>query len=105
MFEWMTVGEMLHDLRSVKVPKTTRAYIDRARICFESNGSIPAKVQFEIKRICQRFSAQLKELHAARERARQTNGRIKLGLSKEDVVQRIADRKAAEENARNDLGF
>lgn len=105
MFEEMTVGEVLKDLQSIKVPPKTRDYIDRARMYLQGEGGIPGDVQMQLRRIYNRYKKQVRELHSARARARKTNGLKSLGISSSEAAKRVERRKAADEARRRDVGF
>jgi hypothetical protein len=105
MFEELTVGEILKDLRSVKLPVKIRAFVDQSRSSFQSEGNLPIDIQRRLRSICNQYKAQLKELHAARARARRTNGLKAMGISREEAARRVAARRAAEEAKKNDVGF
>jgi len=105
MFEEMSVGEILRDLRSIKVSSKERDFIDRARSYFQSEGNLPTDVQMKLRRICGRYKAQMKELHAARARARRTNGLKAMGISREEAARRVEARRAAEAAKKQDVGF
>jgi|GEM_PF-2618154 len=105
MFETMTVGEILRDLRSIKVTPKTRDFIDRTRMYFESEGNIPADVKMKLRRIFKRYSQQVKELHAARARARRTNGLRSRGISMEEASRLVEARREHEAEMKRDVGF
>ena len=86
-------GVLLRDLRSVKLPPDKKLFVDRARIVFESTGNVSLNTKMQIRRLCSQYSVQLKELYRARKRARHTNGKLHMGLTKEDVELRVAERK------------
>ena len=105
MFEEMSVGEILKDLRSIKVPKTVRGFIDDARSRFESDGTLDIGTQRRLRQICNQYSRQMRELHAARARARRTLGLKAMGISREEADRRVEMRKKAIEERRTDVGF
>lgn len=105
MFEQMEIGEILRDLRSIKVTPKTREYINNARNYFESNGAIPVSTQMKLRSICKRYRSQMKELHESRERARRTNGLKKLGMTRSEADRIARERKKERENLRQDVGF
>jgi hypothetical protein len=92
---------LVADLRSVKMPAA-----DRARAC-----ALHAASRWSVEQVgagwglVRRYRRQLEELHAARERARETNGRRKLGLTRGAVEERQAQRVREAEAARTDLGL
>lgn len=105
MFEEMKIGEILKDLRSVKVPPDTRKFIDKSRDYFESEGSLPIEDQKRLRRLCSRYRVQLKELYAARSRARKTNGLRQMGITQAEAKRRAEMRREAVEKRNNDVGF
>jgi len=97
--------EMLRDLRSVKLRPQDRSHVDRLCACFHDAGSVPTDGTRWLHAVCRRYSAQLKELHAARERARTTNSLRSLGLTRAEAQDRAQARTRDDESAHNDLGF
>lgn len=105
MFEMMTVGEILRDLRSIKVPPAIRSYINESRSFFEANGALPIETQMRLRQLCNQYKRQMRELHSARARARKTNGLRALGISRSEAAKRVEARRAAEEARKKDVGF
>jgi len=105
MFETMTVGEILRDLRSIKVPPKTRDFIDRTRTYFQSEGNLPTETQMKLRRVCNRYKRQMKELSEARDRARKTNGLRAMGLSRDSAAKLVEERRAREAEMKRDVGF
>lgn len=101
----LMLNELLDDLRSVKLPSNTRAFVDRCRDSIQSNGDIPLDDKRKIREIGRRYSVQLNELHAARERAKRTNGLRRLGITNKQAQEMIAIRRKAEADARLDTGL
>ena len=105
MFEDVSVGEIIKDLRSIKVSTKTRDYIDRARVYFEGEGDLPLETQRKLRKVYSQYSTQVKALHESRSRARKTNGLKALGISKEEADRRVKMRESAVRIRRNDVGF
>lgn len=105
MFEEMSIGEILRDLRSVKVPRKTKEYVDRARTFFESKGDLSHQVKIELRRICHKYNRQLTELHAARGRAINTNGVRKMGMTMQKAHQLSQAREEMAKAESKDVGF
>lgn len=101
----LMLNELLDDLRSVKLPSNTRAFVDRCRDSIQSNGDIPLDDKRKIREIGRRYSVQLNALHAARERARRTNSLKRMGITQEQANEMIANRRKAEDDARMDTGL
>ncbi len=105
MFEELTIGQLLKDLRSVKLRKELRGYVDRMRAVFEAKGDLPALEKVKIRRMCTQYSRQLLELHESRQRAKRTNGLRAMGLTVQEADRRVEKRRADEIRSRMDVGF
>lgn len=101
LFEDFDLRTLLVDLRSVKMTQEDRRRVDALRAQLKLTAT-QVGVAWALVR---RFHKQLEELHAARERARKSRGRARLGLSREDVDAAVAARSKAEEEARKNLGL
>ena len=99
------LGELLNDIRSIKLSPQKRAWINRLRIGFESNGAIPNDEKFKLFAVAKRYNRQFKELYAARERARHSNSLKKAGISRDDAHEVVERRVAEEEATASDVGF
>lgn len=105
MFESVDIGEMLDDLRSVKLKPDQRLYVDNARRRIQANGDIPTSVKSKIRKLCSSYSVQIKELKKSRERARRTNYLRKNGVTLAQATRIVNDRAEEVANSKNDLGF
>lgn len=105
MFEELTIGQMLKDLRSVKLRKELRGYVDRMRTVLEATGSLPAFEKVKIRRMCTIYSKQLVELHESRQRAKRTNGLRAMGITRQEAERRVEKRRADEVRNKMDVGF
>ena len=105
MMEGMTVGELLKDFRSIKLPPAKKALVDRWRELFEQIGALPNEQRFALFDLAKRYNRQFRELHESRARARKSNGLRAMGISKAEAQRRVDARRAQEEMRRNDLGF
>lgn len=99
------VANILRDLRSVKMDKARRAFVDRTRDGFESTGAISLEVLIKLRKLCATYSRQLSELYQARERARITNGLRKIGMTRSEADAIRDKRLDAEREMRSDLGI
>jgi len=85
--------------------KARRDFVDRARDRFESTGSLALETRMKLREFCVLYTKQMKELHAARERARITNGLRKIGMTRAEAAE-IRNRRLEEERElRSDLGI
>ncbi|MFA4971197.1 MAG: hypothetical protein WC683_01200 [bacterium] len=96
---------MLRDLRSVKLRPADRARVDAVRSQFQSAGTLATSDYRWLHALCRRYSAQLGELRASRERATRSNALRRMGITRAEADRRMAARDAAEQAALNDLGF
>ena len=101
----LTVPELLHDFRSIKLSKAQRAWVDRLWYHFETHGSIPNREKFALVRLSKKYSKQFAELHASRDRARRTNALRKMGVSREEFKDMQEERKRKNDADASDLGF
>jgi len=99
------VGELLRDFRSVKLRKPQRDFVNSARAEFEKNGSLSWEAVVRLEKMASRYSHQLKELHAARQRARETNGLRRLDMTRAEADLRARERERRELETANDLGI
>ncbi len=101
LFEQYDLRTLLRDLQSVKMLQA-----DRARACaLRGSVALSAAQVAEAWALVRRFRRQLAELHAARERARMSVGRERLGLARETVRAAQAARREAEQVEREDIGL
>jgi hypothetical protein len=105
MMDAMTVGELLKDFRSIKLPKHRRELIDKCRELFESIGTLPNEQRFALFDLAKRYNRQFRELYDARARARRTRGLRAMGITRGEASQRVVERKRQEELRRSDVGF
>jgi len=103
--DMMTVGELLKDLRSIKLTKDKRAFVDRCRTLFEDAGCLPNDQKFKLYGFAKRYSRQFKELHESRARARKTNGLRSMGITKAEAERRVQERIKQEKLRQSDVGF
>lgn len=101
----LTVDEMLHDLRSVKMQSKERDQVDRLRRQFQQRGAVAGQGERWLRDACRRYAKQLKELYEARARARRTNALLAMGLSSAEALERVQQRQERVAAAANDLGF
>jgi len=101
LFDGMELRTLIEDLRSVKMNGA-----DRARACaLQSRPRWAVGDVGEAWALVRRFRRQLEELHSARERARQSRGRARMGLTRAQVVEVAAERAAEQRAQRDDLGI
>ena len=96
---------MLKDLRSIKLRPRDRDHVNRIRSCFESAGSVVFSDERWLHDVCRRYSVQIQELHASRERAIKTNALKSMGLSREEAQRRVEARNKLVEKMNDDMGF
>lgn len=105
MMDGMTVGELLKDFRSVKLPPGRRALVDLWRGMFEGMGSLPNRQRFALFDLAKKYNRQLTELHESRARARKTNGLRAMGITQAEADRRVEERRQQEELRRSDIGI
>lgn len=103
--EKMSIGVLLEDLRSIKLPKKRREFVDSARGSFRSNGSLPVEMQKKLRRFARLYRRQFEELHASRARARRTLWKRSEGLSEEQAQELVRRRRQGEAERKADLGI
>jgi len=101
----LSIAEILKDLRSIKMSEKTRKFVNDSRLYFERCGALNIAVQRDLRKICKRYGKQLTELHAARERARMSNGLRRAGIKRAEAQRRVVARKNAERVVVSDVGF
>lgn len=105
MFEDIDIVQMLSDLLCVKLPKQIRQYLFFIKNNIGNDGFIEYKDQDRIRDISIRYRKNLKELYAARERAKITNGLRSMGMSRSEFKSRVSDRIENEKMNKLDVGF
>lgn len=105
MFENIDIVQLLADLLCVKLPSNIRKYLFLVRDNFDNSGCIQYKDQDRLRDIAFRYRIKLKELYAAREKARISNGLRSLGISRVDFKKRIDRRVSEDKIKRSDVGF
>lgn len=101
----VVVGELLRDFRSIKLRKPQRDFVNEARAEFETNGALPRETVARLREMASNYSRQFKELYDARERARETNGLRRLGITRAEAERRSRERERCETEMANDLGI
>ena len=101
----MSIADILRDLRSIKMGKVTRSYVDSCHGTFANAGCLSATDRGKLRDLCKRFSKQMKELHVSRERAKRTNGRRAMGLTLNQVEKLQKNRREEKESSLADFGF
>jgi hypothetical protein len=101
LFEGMTLKELLVDLRSVKMPRIERIQAQ----ALEHKLALDNDEIVEAWKLVRKYRKQLKQLHEARSRAKLSQGRKLLGLTRDQVDELRRQREAREEAQRNDLGL
>jgi len=92
---------LLDELLCIKVQAEVRRGLLEIRAGLRAGAGLAAADGARIRRLARTYSGKLRELRAARERARCTNGRRRAGCSQQDVDERVA----ARERADSELGF
>ncbi|MBN2258102.1 MAG: hypothetical protein JW704_09785 [Anaerolineaceae bacterium] len=103
--EEMSVGEILSDFRSIKLPPDKRRFIDETRESFQSRGDLPLSVKRQLWTMVRHYKRQFDELHASRARARRTNWRLREGLTIEQERDLVELRRRADAERKADLGI
>ena len=104
MDRWANLSELLHDFRSIKVPKDIRTEIDGIRESVQA-GRATMVLARRMEALARRYHRQLTELREARERARRTNGRRAMGMTQAEAQKRVKDREDEMVRRRSDLGL
>lgn len=99
------IANMLRDLRSVKMSEARRQFVDRTRGHFEATGALSLESLVQLRQVCRFYGRQLADLHAARERARITNGLRRIGMTRDEAAAIRAERLSVERAHRADLGI
>ena len=101
LFEEFDLRMLLTDLRSVKMKVEDR----RKATLLRAQPEMSVAQVKAARDLVKRFRKQLEALHEARERARKSRGRERLGLSKATVVAAQEARDEAEQVEREDFGL
>lgn len=101
----MTVAEILHDFKSIKLPPTKRQFINKARDLFQDMGDLPFAMKKQLWNMVRCYRVQMDELHESRARSRRTNWRIREGLTKERERLLVEERRRTVEAKKADLGI
>jgi hypothetical protein len=103
--EEMDIGIILEDLKSIKLPKDRRVFVNVARDKFRENGCISADVQKKLRRLVRLYRKQFEELHASRARARRTNWKLREGISEKEAQKLVERRRREVARQKADLGI
>ena len=106
--EYLSVHELLADLKQVKLRKEHRVKAVQARAVFESRGSLPTPVVIELRAIYKRYSKAIRGVYGARERARVSMAKEALkksGVSAQELASRREQRISSIREKVEDLGF
>ena len=103
--EVVSTDQLLDDLKQVKLPKSQRVKLTQARVAFQAHGSLPTKVVIELRALYRRHSKSIEKVYEARERARISMAKQRMGLSDEDLRERREERISGLRSQVDDLGF
>ena len=101
----MTPHEMIEDLSSIKLPAPKRQDVLGARALLQSQGALPLAMVTELRKLYNRHGKQIRALHEAREKARHSRARARMGLTPEMVQEREAKRLEDLRKKLTDLGI
>lgn len=97
--------EIFRELLFIKLPADSRKFVLFSKEKFEKNGSLDLETVKKLRKIKSRNTKKIRELHLARLKARETNGRRARGLSVEDVMDARKKRESERDERNNDYGF
>ena len=103
--ETSPVHQLFEDLKGVKLARVNRVKVTQARVAYEAHGSLPTSVVVNLRGIHRRHSQQIHKLYEARERARNSMARRRMGLSDGEVKLRQEERRDVLRRRVEDLGF
>jgi len=101
----MSVVDILHDFKSVKLPKDKRRFVNESLDTLSSVGSLPVATKDRLREMARHYHRQLTELHASRERARRTNWRMRNRITQEQETSLVDARAERIAEQRRDLGI
>jgi hypothetical protein len=96
---------LLDDLRSIKLPKKRREFVNWAIDCLKTNGSLSVDTQMHLRRLERLYRVQFSELHASRERAKRTLWKMREGKTEEQARRLVDLREEEELLKKEDLGI
>jgi hypothetical protein len=99
------VGTILEDLKSIKLPKSRRVFVNDARELYQKSGCLPSYIKTRLIKFLKLYSRQFKELYASRERARKTLWRIREGITREKADEMVMQRLRNVAEQKSDLGI
>lgn len=105
MTKSIEIWDIFRELGCIKLRGKKREFVLKQKEEFERTGSISRKELNKLRDIQSQYSIQIRELHEARQRARETKCRRVVGLSKDDVALIAFKREKEESVRRNDFGF
>ena len=103
--EVVSIDQLLADLRQVKLAKPQRIKLTQARVAFEAHGNLPTKIVVELRALYRRFSKAIEKVYEARERAKISMAKERMGLTDEDLRERRDERMSGLRSRVEDLGF
>lgn len=105
MIEGMPPHALIDGLMSIRLPEKERNKVLQARVYFQQHGSLPTKVVSSLRTLYKRRASAIQRVQDAREAARISLAREKMGLSERDAKAASDLRIAEMRDAANDLGF
>jgi len=103
--EEVSIDQLLNDLRQVKLPKQQRARLTQARVSFQAHGDLPTSVVVDLRALYRRHAKSIEKVYEARERARISMAKKRMGLSDDDLRERREERISGLRAQVEDLGF
>lgn len=103
--EDLTEYELIQVLLKIKLRAPTRNKVVRAKTAFQANGALPMAQIRELRTIYKRHSKAIKTLLAARERARISMAKRKMGLTSKEVERRQEERLSQARRRVEDFGI
>ena len=91
--EGVAIFQIIDDLRHIKLPKETREKVLSLHAVFKQ-GTLPVEDQKWLRRLYNRRSKQIRELHASYESVRITDAKKRRGSAKDKLLKARAKRLA-----------
>lgn len=95
---------LLDELKCIKLPKDSRAFVNEASLQF-SSGNLSMDIVLRIQAVARRYKDLLVELRLSRERAKKSLWKKNNGVSDEKMNLLVKARREKEEAEKADLGI
>jgi hypothetical protein len=96
---------LISDLLSVRLSDSEKVKVLQAKTYLEAHGSLPRNVVSSLRKLYKRKSKAIETVHEARESARQSMAKKRMGLSEAEVLRRQKERIKALRRKVEDFGF